>query len=91
LKLCGSEESSRRDLVVRFIVALFRLHPINTCQPSHVIPLLRIYGGTISASDRNQLSIFRLYHPFSPSGHRPLVYLFQASLMQCKTWIPYAC
>ncbi|KAG1766782.1 ribosome 60S biogenesis N-terminal-domain-containing protein, partial [Suillus occidentalis] len=61
LKICGSEESSRRDLVVRFIVALFRLHPTNTCQPSHVIPLMRIYGGTISASDRNLLSIFRLY------------------------------
>lgn len=61
LKLCGSEESSRRDFIIRFIVALFRLHPTNTCQPSHVIPLMHIYGGTISASDRNLLNIFRLY------------------------------
>jgi nucleolar pre-ribosomal-associated protein 1 len=60
-KLCGSEESSQRDLIIRFIAALFRLHPTNTCQPSHVIPLMRIYGGTISASDRNLLNIFRLY------------------------------
>ncbi|KAG0699762.1 hypothetical protein DFH29DRAFT_990668 [Suillus ampliporus] len=60
-KLCGFEESSRRDLIIRFIVALFRLHPTNTCQPSHIVPLVRIYGGTISAADRNLLSIFRLY------------------------------
>ncbi|KAG2356040.1 ribosome 60S biogenesis N-terminal-domain-containing protein [Suillus spraguei] len=60
-KLCGSEESSRRDPIIRFITALFRLHPTNTCQPSHIIPLMRIYGGTISSSDRNLLSIFRLY------------------------------
>ncbi|KAG1888586.1 ribosome 60S biogenesis N-terminal-domain-containing protein [Suillus subluteus] len=61
LKLCGSEESSRRGLIIRFIAALFRFHPTNTCQPSHIIPLMRIYGGTISASDRNLLNIFRLY------------------------------
>ncbi|KAG1740308.1 ribosome 60S biogenesis N-terminal-domain-containing protein [Suillus lakei] len=60
-KLCGSEESSRRDLIIRFIAALFRQHPSNTCQPSHVVPLVRIYGGTISVADRNLLSIFRLY------------------------------
>ncbi|KIK35713.1 hypothetical protein CY34DRAFT_16859 [Suillus luteus UH-Slu-Lm8-n1] len=60
-QLRGSEESSRRDLIICFIAALFRLHPTNTCQPSHVIPLMRIYGGTISASDRNLLNIFRLY------------------------------
>ncbi|KAG2153453.1 ribosome 60S biogenesis N-terminal-domain-containing protein [Suillus bovinus] len=61
IKLCGSKESSGRDLIIRFIAALFRLHPNNTCQPSHVIPLMRIYGGTISASDRNLLNIFRLF------------------------------
>ncbi|KAG1791586.1 ribosome 60S biogenesis N-terminal-domain-containing protein [Suillus plorans] len=60
-KLCGSEESSRRDLIIRFIAALFRLHPTNICQPSHIMPLVRIYGGTISASDRNLLNIFRLF------------------------------
>ncbi|KAG2124689.1 ribosome 60S biogenesis N-terminal-domain-containing protein [Suillus clintonianus] len=60
-KLCGFEESSQRDLIIRFIAALFRLHPTNTCQPSHLVPLVRIYGGTISAADRNLLSIFRLY------------------------------
>ncbi|KAG1732030.1 uncharacterized protein EDB91DRAFT_1058414 [Suillus paluster] len=60
-KLCGFEESSRRDLIIRFIVALFRLHPTNTCQPSHIVPLVRIYGGTVSVADRNLLSVFRLY------------------------------
>ncbi|KAG1894474.1 uncharacterized protein F5891DRAFT_1255164 [Suillus fuscotomentosus] len=49
------------DLIIRFIAALFRLHPTNTCQPSHVMSLVRIYGGTISASDRNLLNIFRLF------------------------------
>ncbi|KAG2065911.1 hypothetical protein BDR04DRAFT_127854 [Suillus decipiens] len=60
-KLCSSEESSRRDSIIRFITVLFRLHPTNICQPSRVIPPMRIYGGTISSSDRNLLSIFCLY------------------------------
>jgi nucleolar pre-ribosomal-associated protein 1 len=60
-KLCSFEESSRRDVIIRFVAALFRFHPTNTCQPSHVVPLVRIYGGTISAADRRLLSIFRLY------------------------------
>ncbi|KIJ58984.1 hypothetical protein HYDPIDRAFT_46996, partial [Hydnomerulius pinastri MD-312] len=41
--------------------ALFHLHATNTCQPSHAEPLLRIYGGTMSASDRRLLSIMRLF------------------------------
>ncbi|KAG2045770.1 hypothetical protein BDR06DRAFT_1015311 [Suillus hirtellus] len=49
------------DFIIRFIAALFRLHPTNTCQPSHVMSLVRIYGGTISASDRNLLNIFRFF------------------------------
>lgn len=60
-KLCSLESSAQRDLVIRFIAALFRLHPANTCQPSHLVPLVRVYGGTISAADRRLLGIFRLY------------------------------
>ncbi|KIJ63889.1 hypothetical protein HYDPIDRAFT_65612, partial [Hydnomerulius pinastri MD-312] len=41
--------------------ALFHLHATNTCQPLHTEPLLRIYGGTMSASDRRLLSIMRLF------------------------------
>lgn len=37
------------------------MHPINTCQPSHVEPLAYIYSGTLSKTDRRLLSIFRLF------------------------------
>ncbi|KAF9263035.1 hypothetical protein L218DRAFT_1077444 [Marasmius fiardii PR-910] len=40
---------------------LFYSHPSNTCQPSHIQPLLRIYRGTLSVSDRKLLGIFRLF------------------------------
>lgn len=40
---------------------LFHLHPTNTCQPSHLEPFGRLYGGTLSPSDLKLLSIFRLY------------------------------
>jgi hypothetical protein len=40
--------------------------------PTHVILLMRIYGGTISASDRNVLSILCLYgaEKLTPTGRR---------------------
>jgi nucleolar pre-ribosomal-associated protein 1 len=42
-------------------VTLFNLHPNNTCQPSHLEPLVHVYGGTLSAADRQLLSIFKLF------------------------------
>lgn len=47
-----------RDGVVRLVHLLFLKHPANTCQPSHVLPLSPIYGGTLSTSDRRLLDIF---------------------------------
>lgn len=40
---------------------LFYLHPTNTCQPSHIDPLRRVYGGTLGAADLKILSILRLF------------------------------
>lgn len=40
---------------------LFNLHPNNTCQPSHIEPLVFIYGGSLSLPDRQLLSIFQLF------------------------------
>jgi len=40
---------------------MFHLHPTNTCQATHVEPLVRIYRGTLSTADRRLLSIFQLF------------------------------
>ncbi|KAK0490295.1 ribosome 60S biogenesis N-terminal-domain-containing protein [Armillaria novae-zelandiae] len=40
---------------------LFHLHPSNTCQITHVVPLMAVYHGTASISDQKLLSIFRLF------------------------------
>lgn len=40
---------------------MFHLHPANTCQPSHIHPLIAIYGGTLSLADRKILEIMRLF------------------------------
>ncbi|KAH7884073.1 ribosome 60S biogenesis N-terminal-domain-containing protein [Phlebopus sp. FC_14] len=62
LKICsGDGTPSQKDQVIRLLDALFALHPTNTCQPSHVEPLFRIYRGTMSSCDRHLLSIFRLF------------------------------
>ena len=37
------------------------MHPQNTCQPSHVEPLVRLYRGTLSISDRKLIAIFVLF------------------------------
>jgi nucleolar pre-ribosomal-associated protein 1 len=53
--------SSPKEAVVRLLYTLFHLHPVNTCQPSHIEPLRQVYGGTLSESDQKILSIFRLF------------------------------
>jgi nucleolar pre-ribosomal-associated protein 1 len=52
--------SSRQPLIY-LLYTLFHMHPTNTCQPSHIAPLTRLYGATLSLSDRYLLSIFNLY------------------------------
>lgn len=53
--------STLRDSLVQVLHTLFHAHPSNTCQITHVVPLIPIYYGTTSLSDRRLLSIFRLF------------------------------
>ncbi|QRW12827.1 nucleolar pre-ribosomal-associated protein 1 [Ceratobasidium sp. AG-Ba] len=50
-----------RDEAIGLLHSLFFKHPSSTCHPSHVIPLLGIYHGTLDRSDTRILSIFRLF------------------------------
>ena len=50
-----------RQPTIRLLHTLFHIYPNNTCQPSHIRPLVRLYGGTLSISDRLLFSIFYLY------------------------------
>ena len=47
--------------MIEFLHVLFHLHPFNTCQISHIEPLVRVYRGTLSTSDLHILSIFQLF------------------------------
>ncbi|KIY73323.1 hypothetical protein CYLTODRAFT_485490 [Cylindrobasidium torrendii FP15055 ss-10] len=64
VKLCtvvsGTDDLLRVTLV-DILHILFNLHPTNTCQVNHVVPLLPIYYGTVTLADRKLLSIFRLF------------------------------
>ncbi|KAJ7780624.1 ribosome 60S biogenesis N-terminal-domain-containing protein [Mycena maculata] len=62
-KVCatGAPRVPLRDQVIHALHILFNLHPTNTCQITHVQPLVRIYRGTSSTSDRMLLSIFQLF------------------------------
>ncbi|KAK7440039.1 hypothetical protein VKT23_017290 [Stygiomarasmius scandens] len=63
-KLCSSPSPELNDIraaIVDVLHILFNLHPANTCQPSHVEPLVPLYRGTVSLSDRKLLSIFLLF------------------------------
>ncbi|KAG5635154.1 hypothetical protein H0H81_012205 [Sphagnurus paluster] len=61
-KYCsGSAPIGARDAIIRLIHTLFHMHPTNTCQPSHVEPLVCIYRGTLSPADGHILSIFQLF------------------------------
>ncbi|KEP52900.1 ribosome 60S biogenesis amino-terminal protein [Rhizoctonia solani 123E] len=49
------------DGPVRLLYSLFSKHPSSTCHPSHIIPLVHIYRGTLSRQDTQILSIFHLF------------------------------
>ncbi|KAG6856484.1 hypothetical protein H0H87_003952 [Tephrocybe sp. NHM501043] len=57
----STDGASSREAIVRLLHTLFFLHPINTCQVTHVEPLVKIYRGTLSKADGQILSIFRLF------------------------------
>lgn len=52
---------SARRALINVLYTLFHLHPFNTCQPSHVQPLVILYRGSASVADRKLLAIFRLF------------------------------
>ncbi|RPD59503.1 hypothetical protein L227DRAFT_654118 [Lentinus tigrinus ALCF2SS1-6] len=57
----STETLSSREEIVHFLHTLFHLHPANTCQPSHIEPLRKIYGGSLSHANMRILSIFQLF------------------------------
>ncbi|KAH9916809.1 ribosome 60S biogenesis N-terminal-domain-containing protein [Fomitopsis serialis] len=57
---CG-QDARIRDAIADVLFVLFRLHPSNACQPTHIEPLLRLYTGSLSAPDTKILYIFRLF------------------------------
>ncbi|KIO12008.1 hypothetical protein M404DRAFT_994067 [Pisolithus tinctorius Marx 270] len=72
-KFLGKDGSpSQRDGITRLLDRLFRLHPANTCHPSHIEPLVQVYGGTMSTSDRRLLSIMRLFEAEKRTSISPL-------------------
>ncbi|KAG9026256.1 hypothetical protein FRB95_009056 [Tulasnella sp. JGI-2019a] len=54
-------DESPRPSIIDLLHVLFLSHPSNTCQPSHIAPLIRVYLGTQSFPDRQLLSIFHLF------------------------------
>ena len=69
-----------RDTIVGLLVTLFNLHPYNTCQPSHVEPLVSIYGGTPSTADRQLLSIFQLFEEHRKTSVASIISRWSSSL-----------
>ncbi|KAF8890435.1 ribosome 60S biogenesis N-terminal-domain-containing protein [Infundibulicybe gibba] len=59
-KLCAPT-SPARSAIIKLLHKLFHIHPQNTCQVSHIEPLVKVYYGTLSNSDRNLFSIFHLF------------------------------
>lgn len=53
--------SSARDAFSRLLYTIFHLHPSNTCQATHVQPLVSLYAGSLSHADRRIFAIFKLF------------------------------
>ncbi|KAF4602702.1 hypothetical protein EYR40_005919 [Pleurotus pulmonarius] len=71
--------SSSRDAIINLLSTLFHLHPANTCQPTHVEPLIRIYQGSLSPPDQQILSIFRLFEVHRTTSMAPLLSSWSSS------------
>lgn len=56
-----SGDNETRDAIIDLLFALFNRHPSNTCQVTHVEPLIGIYRAMLSPSDMKLYSIFRLF------------------------------
>ncbi|KAI8984871.1 ribosome 60S biogenesis N-terminal-domain-containing protein [Trametes punicea] len=52
---------SARESIIDLLHDLFLLHPNNTCQPSHIDPLMRVYGGSLGSADTKIFCIFHLF------------------------------
>ena len=74
-----SMDGGLRDALIELLHVLFNLHPNNTCQITHVEPLIGIYRGTLSISDLRILSIFQLFESQRKLSVAPLLSLWSAS------------
>ena len=61
-----------RDAIVDLLSSLFAMNPANASQPSHIIPLARIYTGTLSWSDLQLRSIFEQFEAHRSLSIAPL-------------------
>ncbi|KAL0578525.1 hypothetical protein V5O48_003468 [Marasmius crinis-equi] len=60
-RACREGGGTLRDSLLGVLHTLFHLHPSNTCQASHVEPLVHAYRGTLSIGDQKLLEIFQLF------------------------------
>jgi nucleolar pre-ribosomal-associated protein 1 len=87
-KFSATHGSGSRDAIVELLYALFNLHPANTCQATHVEPLVRIYRGTLSPSDGKLLSIFRLFEMQRKASIASLLARWSPSAIQILSTSP---
>lgn len=57
----SGKSPTSRDSVETLLHSLFVMNPLNAHQTSHIVPLTRIYGGSIYPTD---LSLFSLFEEF---------------------------
>ncbi|KAF7433677.1 hypothetical protein PC9H_005640 [Pleurotus ostreatus] len=71
--------SSSREAIINLLSTLFHQHPANTCQPTHVEPLVRIYQGSLSVPDQQILAVFRLFEVERTTSMAPLLSSWSSS------------
>lgn len=80
-KVCSSQftDSKVRVALIDLLYDLFNLYPNNTCQITHLEPLIRVYRGTLSKCNLRILSIFQLFEAQRKLSITPLVTLWSAA------------
>lgn len=69
----SSDSSNLRETLIELLYRLFNLHPTNTCQVTHIEPLIKVYRGTLANSDLRILAIFQLFEGQKKLSVAPLL------------------
>ncbi|KAF8308276.1 hypothetical protein DL93DRAFT_2119068 [Clavulina sp. PMI_390] len=81
----SSPAPATRKPIVELIYTLFMMNPSNASQPSHIIPLAKVYGGTMDTTDLRLRELFQEFESLRSLSATPLFQHWSATAVGTST------